>query len=100
MPIKFSFRKLPVDADGKAYDSLEAFQAAELSKLLGINDDTDSTPDDIVSHKDEIMEILTLTMDARPAARGVPKKRKAKSQPELPPVFIEPAPPAELPIPQ
>lgn len=85
MPIKFSFKKLPVDADGKAHDSLEAFQAAQILKLLGIN--SQDTAEDIVEHKAEMIEILELTMDSRPSARGIKKPRKAKAssdqQPEL-----------------
>jgi hypothetical protein len=88
MPIKFSFKKLPVDADGKSYDSLEAFQAAELAKLLSATNACGISAEDIVNAKDDVIEILELTMDARPAARGVPKKRKAKAS----------APVDELPI--
>lgn len=95
MPIKFSFKRLPVDSEGKSYDSLEQFQAAELTKLCKLVEP--QTAIDIVNMKDEVIEILELTMDARPAARGVPKKRKAKSQPELPVIVPEPAPPVETP---
>ena len=97
MPIKFTFKKLPVDADGKAYDSLEDFQAAQIAKLLLQNEDKMVAAESdavglgyiFVTHKDEIMEILELTMDARPVARGVKKPRKPKTetqtQPELAP---------------
>jgi len=85
MPIKFTFKKLPVDSDGKAYESLEAFQAAEIKKLVPIlNIDTAAQ---LVEQKDWIIEILELTMDARPAARGMPKKRRQKdatAQPQFP----------------
>jgi hypothetical protein len=87
MPIKFSFKKLPVDEGGKAYDSLEDFQAAMLSKVLGIKEEDPlliSSLADIVSHKAEVIEILELNMDARPTARGVKKPRKPKNEsPEL-----------------
>ena len=76
MPIKFTFKKLPVDADGKAYPSLEEFQAAELKKLLQCENSSSSVFDDIVVYKEEVIEILELTMDARPGARGVKKPRK------------------------
>lgn len=84
MPIKFSFKRLPVDADGKSYDSLEAFQEAELSKLTSISA---GDAEAIVAMKDEVIEILELTMDARPAARGQKRPRKGKS-----PAASEPAP--------
>lgn len=84
MPINFSFKKLPVDADGKAYDSLEDFQGAQLVANLGISDEAAKA---IVTCKPIVIEILELTMDARPAARGKKKPRKAKAespaQPEL-----------------
>lgn len=77
MPIKFSFKKLPVDADGKSYDSLEAFQAAEIAKLSPTI--TAEAAEDIVNVKEEIIEILELTMESRPSARGVKKQRKSKT---------------------
>lgn len=77
MPIKFSFKKLPVDGDGVAYDSLESFQSAEIKKLVPVlNIDMARQ---LVDQKDAVMEILELTMDARPAARGIKKPRKAKA---------------------
>lgn len=82
--IKFSFRKLPVDEDGKAYDNLEAFQAEQLRKLLGITHIEDKIHTDIVAHKAEVIEILQLTMDARPSARGQKRPRKSKSIGTLP----------------
>jgi hypothetical protein len=91
MPIKFQFRKVPVDADGKAFDSLEAFQAAEITKLCKLVEP--QTAIDIVAMKDEVIEILELTMDARPVARGVKKPRKSKATtetPELPQVTQQP----------
>ena len=76
MPIKFQWKKLPVDADGNSYSSLEAFQANEITKVIsGLILDHAI---DLVDHKDEIIEILELTTDARPAARGVKKPRKPK----------------------
>lgn len=97
MPIKFTWAKLPVDADGKSYDSLEAFQASEIAKLVKtacvLKTDSDmgtstAVAKEIVSHKAEIIEILEITTDARPSARGVkkPRKPKADAQPELPKV--------------
>lgn len=90
----WSWKKLPVDADGKSYDSLEAFQASEIAKLvkaacvLPSNCDvsmSSTVAKEIVSHKAEIIEILEITTDARPTARGVkkPRKPKAETQPEL-----------------
>lgn len=76
MPIKFSFKKLPVDANGKAYDTLEAFQIAQLVADLGISAEAARA---IIDCKPVVMEILELTMDARPAARGVKKPRKSKA---------------------
>lgn len=95
--IKFTWAKLPVDADGKSYDSLESFQASEIAKLVKnacvLKTDSDVgtsalVAKEIVSHKAEIVEILELTTDARPTARGVrkPRKSKAEAQPELPKV--------------
>lgn len=88
MPIKFSFKKLPVDADGKAYDSLEDFQAAEIARIL-VNEPVDkAVQKTIVEHKDEIIEILEINFDSRPGARGQKRPRKPKTepaqQPELP----------------
>lgn len=87
MALKFSFKKLPVDADGNAYESLEAFQAAEIKKLLVLDgEDGPGVAKAIVEHKDDIIEILELTMESRPGARGVKKPRKAKpaAEPQLP----------------
>ena len=74
--IKFQFRKVPIDSDGKAYDSLEAFQASEIVKLCGVSDEAAKA---IVLDKDTVIEILELTMDARPGARGQKRPRKPKN---------------------
>jgi len=83
MSISFSWKKLPVDSNGKAYDSLEAFQASEIAKLLKsacVEDLSFAVSEAIVGNKTMILEILELTLDARPSARGKPKPRKAKQQ--------------------
>jgi hypothetical protein len=92
--LKFSFRKVPIDSEGKAHDSLESFQASEIAKLFRDSADLRNQEVElnsayaaaVVAHKAEIIEILELDMNARPSARGVSKKRKAKDQPELPKV--------------
>ncbi len=88
MAIKFTWAKLPVDEDGKAYDSLGAFQIAQIAKIFSEHS-TESNPEGfatcVVENDSAIMEILELTTDARPSARGKPKPRKAKQQ-ELPKV--------------
>ncbi len=84
MSISFSWKKLPVDSNGKAYNSLDEFQAAQLVALLGISDEAAKM---VVHEKESVMELLELTMDARPSARGKPKPRKAKQQ-ELPKVQV------------
>lgn len=86
--IKFTWAKLPVDESGKAYDSLAAFQAAEINKLMNKSCSKDLAEDvtmAIVMNKAEIIEILELTESARPTARG-PRKKKLKTvaQGELP----------------
>jgi len=84
MPLKFSFRKVPIDAEGRAYDSLASFQAASLGIIhAGITGDLAKA---IVDKKAEVIEILELSESSRPSARGVPKKRRAKQnlQGELP----------------
>jgi len=81
MSISFSWKKLPVDSNGKAHDSLEAFQASEIAKLLSSKNAIDLNSDvtnAIVMNKEAILEILELTLDARPSARGVRKPRKPK----------------------
>lgn len=86
MAIKFTWSKLPVDENGKAYDSLDDFKRAMLDKALAIETKGEGPSDiscDILAHKDEVIEILTLTTDARPSARGKPKPRKSKTS-ELP----------------
>lgn len=94
MPIRFTWAKLPVDENGKSYDSLEAFQVAAIARLLQSNSTVETagvTPEAIVEHKAEIIEILELTTDARPTARGVRKPRKAKvapAQSDLPKIAV------------
>lgn len=84
MPLKWSWKRLPVDENGKSYDSLEAFQSASIAKLLMNEHGAGISADSIVEHKSEIVEILVLNESARPSARGVPKKRKSKTaQPEV-----------------
>ncbi len=87
MSISFSWKKLPVDSNGKSYDSLEAFQAAQIEQFIDVGDaeKRGQVAAAIVSNKATVIEILELTTDARPTARGVRKPRKAK-QPELPKV--------------
>lgn len=76
-------------SDGKCYASLEEAQAVEISALIdGVT--TAVMPDFIVSKKEEILNILTLTDASRPKARGQKKPRKPKAppadqQPELVP---------------
>lgn len=91
MPIKFAWKKLPVDEAGKSYDSLDAFQKSEIGRALNMPDgpEYDRICHNIVEKKAIVIEILELTMDARPASRGVKKPRKPKAteaQPELPKV--------------
>lgn len=87
MAIKWTWQKLPVDENGKAYDSLDQFKVHLLAQLLDATPFTE-IPDFIVEKADEIREILDITEDARPSARGVPKPRKNKTkaapEPELP----------------
>lgn len=107
MPLKFSFKKLPVDENGIAYKSLEEFQVAELKKLF-VNSQVaadekielnEAYAKAVMALRDEITEILELTMDARPGARGVSKKRKPKAT--EPASAAEPAPASEpTPAPQ
>lgn len=79
---KFNFKKVPVDSDGKAYDSLESFQVAEIKKIIGTTLPDDHAAEDIVARKVDVIEILELTMDARPAARGQKRPRKPKTSAE------------------
>lgn len=81
MPIKFSFRKLPVDESGKAYDSIEDFQAAELSRLLAPTNGCGISHEEIVSKKSEVIEILEINEHSLPAARGQKRPRKPKTVP-------------------
>lgn len=83
--LKFSFKKLPVDEAGKAYNSLEEFQAAQIMEHLEIDVVAASQ---VVKFKAIVKEILDLTLDARPSARGQkrPRKLKADAQQELPKV--------------
>jgi len=83
MPIKFAFKKLPVDENGKSYDSLEDFQISLIEKLID-GTATSNVSVRLIESKDELLEILELTMDSRPAARGVKKPRKPKATPEAP----------------
>lgn len=78
MPIKFSFRKLPVDESGKAYDSLEAFKSALLVSNLGISDEAAKM---VVHEKDLVVEILQINENSLPAARGQKRPRKPKTVP-------------------
>lgn len=89
MALKFSFKKLPVDADGKAYDTLEAFQAAQIQKLVA--EMTLPMAEAIVANKAEIIEALEINFDSRPGARGVkkPRKPKADAAPVEPPATTE-----------
>ena len=84
MAIRFTWAKLPVDENGKSYDSLEAFQVAQIAKLLaGACDATLSVAvsEAVMENKTAIMEILELTTDARPGERGKKKPRKPKPAP-------------------
>lgn len=92
--IQFSFKKLPVDADGKAYDSIEDFQAAQIARLitddgtvkmaLGDNEVPLDVAKVLVKNKDAMIEILQINFDSRPGARGQKRPRKAKeNQPQL-----------------
>lgn len=97
MPIKFSFKKLPVDADGKAYNTLEEFQAAEIKKLVPSL--TIEQANCIVEQQEWVIEALEINLDSRPGARGVSKKRKPKATEPAP--AAEPAPASEpTPAPQ
>lgn len=84
MPIKFSFQKLPVDDTGKAYQSMDDFQRAMLDRVMAIEPKGAGPSDiscDILAHKDEVIEILSLSLNTRPA-RGRPRgsKNKPKTQ--------------------
>lgn len=75
--IKWSFKKLPVNEAGVAFDSLEAFKASELSKIHpGISGDLAA---ELVAQKDLVIEILEINENSLPAARGVKKTRKPKA---------------------
>lgn len=83
MAIKWTWQRLPVDESGKAYDSLEVFQAAMLSKTLA-NGAVGISAELIVKKKAEVLEILNITMSARPSTRGVAKPRKNKTKAKEP----------------
>lgn len=80
MSIKWTWQRLPVDENGKAYGSLDEFKLALIEKLFegeGIGTLTPHGMAQIVlDQADYIGEILDITMDARPRARGVKKPRK------------------------
>ncbi len=84
MPIKFTWAKLPVDANGKSYDSLGAFQIAQIAKIFSEHS-AEATPEGfatcVVENDSAVMEILELTTDARPGERGKKKPRKPKPAP-------------------
>lgn len=95
MAIRWQWQKLPVDENGKAYPSLDEFKIALIERIFGEGNTKELTPFDaakiVISRTDEIQEILDITEDARPSARGVPKPRKNKTTKPDPAVKDGPA---------
>lgn len=71
-------------SNGKCYSSLEEAQTVEIALLIASSNATlENLPAAIVANKEGIVNILTLTDASRPKARGVPKKRKPKADPQI-----------------
>ncbi len=102
--MNFSFVKLPV-FNGKPYASIEEAQKAALVELFDIeNQPAESRTwssleiaEQIIEKREEIMDVLTTTINSKPSARkinGGTKKRKAKPAavaPTEPQLAIDPA---------
>ncbi len=89
MPIEFS--RSYKASDGKCYASLEQAQIAELDMLVPTFEPNTTVAEGIVANKDAIVSILTLNDSSRPKARGVPKKRRAKTEPAAQPTLLQTA---------
>lgn len=69
--------------DGKAFATLEEAQIYDIRKLFETDPDGNVSPETMVKHKDELINILTTTAKSRPRARkanGGKKMRKKAAQ--------------------
>lgn len=84
--MNFSFEKLPV-FNGKPYASIQDAQRAALIELFPVKHDgplwsPSDIAEQIIENRDEIVDVLTTTINSKPSARkinGGTKKRKPKA---------------------